>query len=158
MCLRHYTHPCRQIRRLLGLGSWTEEHVVTLESPSSPLSATSQAAKDGRQHECEPTQSPPQQPQKQRGKKRQWMSDTFQSFLGSVSGNGGGSGVGDGPVKVSAAVKAVIKEGGDRETAQELERLLGEVSSYEGRLDNLLDLSASIAGTTDGEKSIRLSS
>lgn len=105
-------HTCRQIRRLLGLGSWTEQDV------------------------CEPPLALPQE--KQRGKKRQWVSDTFQSFMGSV---GGGSDSGP-----DAAVKVVAKasRGADRATAQELERLLGEVSSYEGRLDNLLDFSSSI--------------
>lgn len=81
---------------------------------------------------------------KQRGKRRQWVSDTFQSLLESVSG-GGDIDLDTG--KAQAVVKAT--QGGDRETTQELERLLGEVSSYEGRLDNLVDFSSSIPGRVD---------
>ena len=106
---------------------------ASYESESAPNSPQG-ASRD--QDVCEPPLALPQE--KQRGKKRQWVSDTFQSFMGSV---GGGSDSGP-----DAAVKAVAKasRGADRATAQELERLLGEVSSYEGRLDNLLDFSSSI--------------
>lgn len=95
---------------------------------------------------CEPRLALPQQ--KQRGKKRQWVSDTFQSLLESV-GAGSESGA-----EEAAVAKAV--QGSDRETALELERLLGEVSSYEGRLDNLLDFSSSIPDRNgvDGEDRI----
>lgn len=109
----------------------------------------SAAGGDAPQHQdkedvCEPRLALPQQ--KQRGKKRQWVSDTFQSMLGSVGGGGDNDSV-EAVGTVEAAVKA--KQGGDRETAQELERLLGEVSSYEGRLDNLLDLSSPIRISDD---------
>lgn len=94
---------------------------------------------------CEPSLALLPQ-QKQRGKKRQWVSDTFQSLMESVGGGGEG-GFEDEDTSVRAAIKA---DQGGRETAQELERLLGEVSSFEGRLDNLLDLSSSIPDRNNG--------
>lgn len=46
-----------------------------------------------------------------------------------------------------------MEGGGDRETAAELERLLGEVSGYEGRLEGLLDLPInSLPANADGER------
>lgn len=73
------------------------------------------------------------------------MSDTFQSFWEYAGGNGEDLGV-------HTAVQAVVEGGGDRETAAELERLLGEVSGYEGRLEGLLDLPInSLPANADGE-------
>lgn len=137
------THARRQIRRLLGLGSWTEEDVAEPASNSSQSDAARDFDASQDEDVCEPPLAALPQ-QKQRGKKRQWVSDTFQSLMESVGG--GGEGGSDGDEVVKAVAKA--SQGGDRETAQELERLLGEVSSYEGRLDNLLDFSSSIP---DGE-------
>lgn len=151
--MSHITHNVRrQIRRLLGLGSWTEQDVATgdasyeAEAESASISPQTEATGDVRvdasqgQDVCEPPLALPQQ-QKQRGKKRQWVSDTFQSLMESVGGGSDAEAGSD-----AATVKAVAKasRGGDRATAQELERLLGEVSSYEGRLDNLLDFSSAI--------------
>ncbi|CBJ31071.1 expressed unknown protein [Ectocarpus siliculosus] len=134
----------RQIKRLLGLGSWTEQGVATPHSEVQVAEIPSQNANDAPENVCDPVSTFPQG--KQRGKKRQWVSDTFQSFMGSVGGSAAG---GVDAVKVATAVEVSVKDGGNRETAQELERLLGEVSSNEGRLDNLLDLSSSIPGNTD---------
>lgn len=131
------------------MGSWTEQDLATeagadasYESESASNSPQSGAggdvAVDASQDQgvCEPAAAVPQL--KQRGKKRQWVSDTFNSFMESV---GGGSESGS-----DIAVKAVANasQRGNRAATQELERLLGEVSSYEGRLDNLLEFSSSI--------------
>lgn len=78
---------------------------------------------------------------KKRKSKRQMVSGAFQSLWDYASGTGTADLAGSSPVE-SAAVDKV----GDRETAQELERLLGEVSSYEGRLEGLLDLPMDAAG------------
>lgn len=136
----------RQIRRLLGLASWTEQDVATPHSDVQVAEIPSQNANDPSENVSDPVSTFPQR--KQRGKKRQWVSDTFQSLMGSVGGSAAG---GAGARKVSTAAEVSLKDGGNRETAQELERLLGEVSSNEGRLDNLLDLSSSIPDNTDGE-------
>lgn len=110
------------------------------------------APQDEDEDGCDPRLALPQQ--KQRGKKRQWVSDTFQSLMESVGG-GGESGAGCDEAQVSTSARAISKakaaQGGNRETTQELERLLGEVSSYEGRLDNLLDFSSSIPDNIDGD-------
>eukprot|EP00903_Cladosiphon_okamuranus_P008396 g8072.t1 len=140
----------RQIRRLLGLGSWTEQDVATEadasyepESISPQSDAAGAVALDASQDPGarKPAVAVPQlKPKaKQRGKKRQWVSDTFNSLMESVGG-------GSESCSEGIAVKAVAKssQGGDRAATQELERLLGEVSSYEGRLDNLLEFSSSI--------------
>ena len=128
-----------------------------MTTPASPQSSE-QASQDDSARDADGVSSDMDsllaQPQtKQRGRKRQWVSDTFQTLLDSV---GGGGEAGDGPAstaltdRVSIAVGAAVGAGGgsDQETAQELERLLGEVSSCEGKL---LDLSSSIPdeGQTD---------
>lgn len=136
----------RQIRRLLGLGSRSEQDVATPHSEVQVSEIPSQNANDASENVCDPVSTFPQG--KLRGKKRQWVSNTFQSLMGSVGGSAAG---GAGAIKVATAVGVSVKGGGNRETAQELERLLGEVSSNEGRLDNLLDLSSSIPDNTDGE-------
>ncbi|CAM9652980.1 unnamed protein product, partial [Ectocarpus fasciculatus] len=134
----------RQIRRLLGLGSRSEQDVATPHSEVQVSEIPSQNANDASENVCDPVSTFPQG--KLRGKKRQWVSNTFQSLMGSVGGSAAG---GAGAIKVATAVGVSVKGGGNRETAQELERLLGEVSSNEGRLDNLLDLSSSIPDNTD---------
>lgn len=128
-------------------------------SPQSAAARDVDAPQGQGQDACEPPLALPQL--KQRGKKRQWVSDTFQSLLGSVGGGGEGESDADEAVavdtvkgRVSTSVAAVVKanQGGDRETALELERLLGEVSSYEGRLDNLdKSIPDRIDGDGDGE-------
>ncbi|CAM9149560.1 unnamed protein product [Ectocarpus sp. 13 AM-2016] len=138
----------RQIKRLLGLGSWTEQDVATPHSEVQVAEIPSPNANDASENVYDPVSTFPQG--KRRGKKRQWVSDTFQSLMGSVGGSAAGGGD---AIKVATAVEVSVKDGGNRETAQELERLLGEVSSNEGRLDNLLDLSSSIPDNTDDSSS-----
>lgn len=160
-----YVFPRRQIRRLLGLGSWTEQGVTTPASALSTeylqeeIAGEVQVAEVLPSPSCESVQDNgvPQNATKQRGRKRQWVSDTFQTLLESV---GAGGETADGSANTAAVTdkvsNAVVGEGeggcrgSDRETAQELERLLGEVSSCEGKL---LDLSSSIPDEdrSDGE-------
>lgn len=62
-----------------------------------------------------------------RRSKRSWMSNNFGRFLNFA----GGESKEDGDDVRAAEAK---------DTADELERLLGEVSGYEGRLEGLLDM------------------
>ncbi|CAN0546334.1 unnamed protein product, partial [Ectocarpus sp. 8 AP-2014] len=96
----------RQIKRLLGLGSWTEQGVATPHSEVQVAEIPSQNANDASENVCDPVSSFPQG--KQRGKKRQWVSDTFQSLMGSVGGSAaGGADAG----KVATAVEVSVKDG-----------------------------------------------
>ncbi len=134
------------------MGSWTEQDAATPASALSSEVSQEEIAGEGQVVEVLPSPDGESVPKtKQRGRKRQWVSDTFQNLLDSV---GAGGETTDGSADTAAVTDrvstAVVGEGeagcrgSDRETAQELERLLGEVSSSEGKL---LDLSSSIPET-----------
>lgn len=142
----------RQIQKVLGLGALTEELKDEGEgekdegAPTSEQSTNNKAlAKNAGDLYTSSNSDTPLKPAD--SNKRTWVEETFRNFWQYA---GGGSGERD--QGVPGAIKAVV-EGGKKsqKTAEELERLLGEVSTSKGLLEGLLNMPTESITPDDGE-------